>query len=165
VKASVTRRYQFSASHRLHSDALSEAENDRVFGKCNNPYGHGHNYELEVTVRGPVDAQTGLVVTLELLDDYVRRVVVQRFASRNINLDVPEFERLVPTTENIALVIARYLSAGWYEFFGPTGPVLTRVHIQETARNGFELLLPELMQDQLPSLAETGELLAGAGKE
>ncbi len=154
MKASVTRRYHFPASHRLHSPALSESENDRIFGKCNNPYGHGHNYELEVTVRGMINEQTGLVIVIDLLDDYVSRTVLQHFSSRNINLDVPEFNRLVPTTENIAQVIAQYLATDWLSCFGHSGPVLTRVHVQETARNGFELLLLETGQHEIPVLEQ-----------
>lgn len=140
----LTRRYHFSASHRLHSPALSESENARLYGKCNNPFGHGHDYVLEVTVAGPVDSRTGLLVPINLLDRFVAAVVLNRFAYRNINLDVPEFENLVPTTENIAVVIANLLQRNWHlvsDF--PTGPgrQLHRVHLQETDRNGFELVL------------------------
>lgn len=141
MTASVTRKYLFSASHRLHTEALPESENTRIFGKCNNPYGHGHNYELEVTVRGPVKAETGLVVNIGLLDSYVERQAVRRFAYKNINLDVPELEGVVPTTENIVVAIARLLRGDWEVYFGAQGPALTRVHVQETGRNGFELLV------------------------
>jgi 6-pyruvoyltetrahydropterin/6-carboxytetrahydropterin synthase len=143
VMASLTAKYFFSASHRLHTPALSELENARVFGKCNNPYGHGHNYELEVTVRGPVDLDTGLVVNRKLLDEYVQERVVNRFAYRNINLDIPELKDLVPTTENLVNVIAHLLRTDWAAHFGMAGPAPTRLHIQETGRNGFELLMSE----------------------
>ena len=95
----LTRRYQFSASHRLHSVDLSEAENERIFGKCNNPYGHGHNYEVEVTVKGEVDQATGCVVNLSDLDTLVVEQVVAPFDHRNLNEEIVEFRRLVPTTE------------------------------------------------------------------
>jgi 6-pyruvoyltetrahydropterin/6-carboxytetrahydropterin synthase len=143
MKVSLTRRYRFSASHRLDTPALSESENQRVFGKCNNPFGHGHNYELEVTVRGQVIVDTGLVIGLEQLDRYVEAEVLRRLKNRNMNLDVPEFRNLVPTTENLALVIGQFLRAKWREEFGSAGPALVRIYLQETARNGFELLLNE----------------------
>src|SRR5260370_39976532 len=81
----VTRKYSFSASHRLHVDSFSEAENDEIFGKCNNPYGHGHNYELFVTVRGPVDAESGLAVDLHKLDRLVEERVLRTFHLKNMN--------------------------------------------------------------------------------
>lgn len=141
MTASVTRVYRFSASHRLHTVALSESENARVFGKCNNPYGHGHNYELEVTLHGPINPKTGLVVPLAALDRYVEERVLRRFSNRNINEDVAPFETLVPTTENLTTVIADLLCAEW-PFAGGNSPVtLRRVHIQETPRNGFEFIL------------------------
>jgi 6-pyruvoyltetrahydropterin/6-carboxytetrahydropterin synthase len=118
----LTRRYHFSASHRLHSPALSAAENARIFGKCNNPFGHGHNYTLEVTVAEPI------VSILPKLDRLVAERVLSLFAHRNLNLDVPQFAHLVPTTENIALVIADLLKDQL---------PLVRIHIQETDRNSF----------------------------
>jgi 6-pyruvoyltetrahydropterin/6-carboxytetrahydropterin synthase len=139
MTASLSRRYRFSASHRLHTDLLSETENREVFGKCNNPFGHGHNYDLWVTVHGPVDPQTGVIVSLQLLDQYVAEQVLSRFANRNINQDIEEFEGLVPTTENLTFVLARILEQGWRSCFGAGAPSLDRVYIQETARNSFEL--------------------------
>jgi len=141
---SLTRVYQFSASHRLHSPALSQAENARVFGKCNNPYGHGHNYALSVTVAGEVDKVTGRLINVRQLDDFVQLRVLNLFLHRNINEDVPQFAELVPTTENVALVIANLLQQDWAEFGGEAGPRLHRVHVQETDRNGFEVLMPVL---------------------
>ena len=93
MKAHLTRRYLFSASHRLHSAEMSEEENRRVYGKCNNPYGHGHNYALEVTVAGQVDARTGMVCDLVELDDFVGREVLERFGHENLNT-LALFERL-----------------------------------------------------------------------
>ena len=143
MTVSVTRRYRFSASHRLHTELLTEAENARVFGKCNNPFGHGHDYELDVTVTGEVDSETGQVIRMDRLDSYVQDQVLSRFANRYINVDVPEFRDLVPTTENVVLVIAALLREHWTERFGTGGPKLARIHIQETGRNGFELNLTE----------------------
>lgn len=141
MRAALTRRYHFPASHRLHSAALSKAENARVFGKCNNPYGHGHNYQLEVTAHGTVDPETGLVLDVRQLDRFVSAKVLSRFANRNINIDLPEFEQLIPTTENIAIVIGKALEEDWATEFGAGGPKLIRIHIQETDRNGFDLVI------------------------
>jgi 6-pyruvoyltetrahydropterin/6-carboxytetrahydropterin synthase len=141
MTASITRRYRFSASHRLNSSELSDEKNREIFGKCNNPYGHGHNYELEVTVRGVVEPATGLIVSIQALDDYVQSRVLERFSNRYMNLDLIEFAQLVPTTENMASVIAGILSHQWEAAFGKRGPALARIQLQETARNGFELLL------------------------
>src|SRR5579885_3057226 len=99
MKAYLTRRYMFSASHRLHSEALSEAENRTTYGKCNNPYGHGHNYHLEVTVSGQVDHRTGMVCNLVDLDEFVHREILATFDHENLNC-LPEFSKSVPTTEN-----------------------------------------------------------------
>ncbi len=142
MTASLTRRYRFSASHRLHTAALSNAENRRVFGKCNNLYGHGHDYELEVTIHGPVDPRTGLTVPVPELDRYVQTRILSRFANKNINLDVPEFEDIVPTTENLALAVASLLNSEWPLGRERDGDKLTRVHLQETGRNSFEVVLP-----------------------
>ena len=141
MRAALTRRYHFSASHRLHAPALSNAENERVFGKCNNPYGHGHNYQLEVTVHGTVDPETGLVLDVRQLDRFVSDQVLNRFANRNINMDLPEFRQLIPTTENIAIVIAKMLADGWTAEFGAAGAKLIGIHVQETDRNGFDLVI------------------------
>jgi 6-pyruvoyltetrahydropterin/6-carboxytetrahydropterin synthase len=143
MTAAVTRVYRFSASHRLHTAALSDEENAWLFGKCNNPFGHGHNYELEVTVRGVVDEETGLVLRMGALDAYVRTRVLVDFDGKNFNLDVPEFEHAVPTTENVTHAAAERLTLGWEQEFGRTLK-LTRVHLQETARNGFELVIEDL---------------------
>jgi len=136
-----TRLYRFAASHRLHSPALSDAENHSLYGKCNNPYGHGHDYVLEVTAVGPIDPISGRLLPLASLDRLVEEKVLQLFRNRNINLDVAEFAELVPTTENVALVIARLLQQHWAAYLPGSSARLARVHIQETARNGFEVLL------------------------
>jgi 6-pyruvoyltetrahydropterin/6-carboxytetrahydropterin synthase len=131
--AHLTRRYRFSASHRLHSNQLSDDENWRVYGKCNNDYGHGHNYHLEVTVAGPVDAVTGMVVNPADLDRVVAQEVLDPFDHTNLNLDLPCFRELVPTSENLLLEIAGRLAARWA---GPSR--LIKVRLQETGKNFFE---------------------------
>ncbi len=139
---SLTRRYSFPASHRLNVGYLSDAENERMYGKCNNPFGHGHDYILEVTVSGELDQATGLLVPLARLDKYVNEKILRLFAYRNINVDVPEFASLVPTTENVARVIGERARRDWVEFFGDLPIRVSRVHLQETDRNGFEVFLP-----------------------
>jgi len=139
---SITRIYHFAASHRLHAPELSDAENHRVYGKCNNPFGHGHDYVLEVTAKGEVDPITGRILNIAALDDLVSEAVLSRFANRNLNLDIPEFATLVPTTENIALTIANVLDQHWSTYLNGSAARLSRVHIQETGRNSFEVLVP-----------------------
>jgi 6-pyruvoyltetrahydropterin/6-carboxytetrahydropterin synthase len=134
----LTRIYRFSASHRLHSPALSEHENNRVYGKCNHPFGHGHDYTLEVTVAGAVDSVTGRVLPVAMLDRLVEETILRRFSHCNLNLDIRELTDLVPTTENVAITIAKLLEQHW----PACSARLTRVHIQETGRNSFEVLLP-----------------------
>jgi 6-pyruvoyltetrahydropterin/6-carboxytetrahydropterin synthase len=138
----LTRSYRFAASHRLHSPLLSDAENNAIYGKCSNPFGHGHDYILEVTAAGPVDPASGCLLPLAALDRLVEEKVLRRFRNRNVNFDIPEFAHLVPTTENIALVIARLLAQHWAAYLPGSSARLARVHIQETARNSFEVLLP-----------------------
>ncbi|MFI5360343.1 MAG: 6-carboxytetrahydropterin synthase [Elusimicrobiota bacterium] len=103
--AFITRRLTFCAAHRLHSDKLSAEENRRVFGKCNHPNGHGHNYVVEVTVAGPIDPVTGMVFSLTELKDVMADVVEREFDHKNLNLDVAAFKALNPTAENIAAVL------------------------------------------------------------
>src|SRR5579864_395724 len=102
MRAYLTRRYLFSASHRLHNDAMSPQENRTVYGKCNNPYGHGHNYTLEVTVGGQVDPKTGMVCDLADLDAFVGAKIIERFGHENLNR-LQEFAHTVPTTENLCV--------------------------------------------------------------
>ncbi len=131
MKAHLTRRYAFAASHRLHSGQMSEEENRRVYGKCNNPYGHGHNYALEVTVAGPVDPRTGMVCNIVDLDGFVGREVLERFGHENLN-DLPAFRAAVPTTENLCAEIFRLLRDGFR-----AAPV-EKVRLEETMLNSFE---------------------------
>jgi 6-pyruvoyltetrahydropterin/6-carboxytetrahydropterin synthase len=142
LTATVTRRYHFSASHRLHVPSLSEAGNARLYGKCNNPFGHGHNYILSITVSGSVDPNTGLLLNRSELDELVSRQVLSLLAHRNLNLDVPQFAEIVPTTENIALVVTQILHRHWRHYITSGAARLARVHIQETDRNSVELRLP-----------------------
>jgi len=104
-KVAVFRRETFNAAHRLNNPDWDEATNYRVFGKCNNPHYHGHNYELEVKVAGEPAADTGFVMDLKVLSDLIRNLVVERFDHKNLNLDTREFKNLNPTAENIAIVI------------------------------------------------------------
>jgi 6-pyruvoyltetrahydropterin/6-carboxytetrahydropterin synthase len=134
----LTRRYRFAAAHRLHSDALSEEENHSVYGKCNNPYGHGHNYVLEVTVGGPVDPATGMVMDQGLLDGTVERKVLERFDHKHLNLDVENFRNLVPTTENLCIEIYKLLRTELEASNGARSARLQRVRLEETNSNFFE---------------------------
>ncbi len=129
----LTRRYRFSASHRLDTPALTAEENRRLYGKCNNPYGHGHDYVLDVTVEGSPDA-SGQLVNRESLDALVADRVLRRLDHKNLNTDVPELAAAVPTTENLASAIRRFLATEW-----PLAAQLHRVRISETDRNMFEL--------------------------
>ena len=131
AKAYFGRRYQISASHRLHTDALSIEENRAIFGKCNNPHGHGHNYTVEVLVGGAVDPETGMVVNMAALDQVVRARVVSRFDHMNLNLD-PLFVNRVPTTENLCRTVYGLLQDAL-----PAGE-LEYVRVEETENNFFE---------------------------
>ncbi len=135
----VTRRYRFSASHRLHAPPLSEAANRALYGKCNNPFGHGHNYLLEVSARGPIDPETGYAVNVGLLDELVHRVIISPFDHKNLNTEIPEFAAQVPTTENLGLEILRRLRREWPAVLGAPWPVLEKTRIAETERNIFEV--------------------------
>ena len=131
MKAHLTRRYLFSASHRLHSGEMSEDENRATYGKCNNPYGHGHNYALEVTVSGQVDPSTGMVCNLVDLDQCVEKEVVSRYNLGNLNV-MKEFAVTVPTTENLCIQIFEILQRRFPHAH------LERVRIEETMMNSFE---------------------------
>jgi 6-pyruvoyltetrahydropterin/6-carboxytetrahydropterin synthase len=133
----VTRRYQFSASHRLHAVGLSDEENRALYGKCNHPYGHGHNYVLEVSARGPLDEVSGRAVDTEALDRLVARHVTSEFDHRNLNREVAAFSSVVPTSENLGVEIFGRLAAHWEESFPGEWPKLERVRIAETPRNFF----------------------------
>ncbi len=137
LKIELGRRYRFSASHRLHSSKLSEEENRRVYGKCNNPYGHGHNYVVEVSVSGPVDPATGMIANLADLDGFVEREVIEPFDHKSLNEDVSAFRENVPTTENICKEIFERLK------HFPMAK-LERVRVEETGNNTFEYAGEEL---------------------
>jgi 6-pyruvoyltetrahydropterin/6-carboxytetrahydropterin synthase len=129
----LTRRYRFSASHRLDTPALSPEENRKLYGKCNNPYGHGHDYVLDVTVAGSPD-ESGQIVGREALDGLVAERILARFDHRNLNVDLPELAGVVATTESLAVAIEMALKERW-----PLEAKLDRVRISETERNIFEL--------------------------
>ncbi|HXR17643.1 MAG TPA: 6-carboxytetrahydropterin synthase [Terriglobales bacterium] len=127
----MTRRYMFSASHRLHSEAMSDAENAATYGKCNNPYGHGHNYALEIMVSGTVDDSTGMVCNLTDLDGFVQREILVRFDHQNLNT-LPQFAEMVPTTENLCIAVYDILQRGFQAAH------LEKVRFEETMMNSFE---------------------------
>jgi 6-pyruvoyltetrahydropterin/6-carboxytetrahydropterin synthase len=127
----LARRYRFCASHRLHSAQLDEEENWRVYGKCNNPYGHGHNYVVEVAVSGPVDPATGMIANLDDLDAFVEREVIEPFDHKYLNEEIAEFRKNVPTTENLCIEIFQRLRRF------PQAR-LERVRVEETGQNSFE---------------------------
>ncbi len=108
-RVAVYRKENFNAAHRLHNPAWDEATNDRVFGKCNNPHYHGHNYELIVKLTGEIDPATGYVYDMKLLSDLIREQIIDRFDHKNLNEDTVEFKDLNPTAENIVVVIYRIL--------------------------------------------------------
>jgi len=130
MKAYLTRRYLFSASHRLHTDAMPEDWNRATYGKCNNLYGHGHNYHVEVTVSGAVDPATGMVCNLVDLDGFVRAEILERFGHQNLNT-LPEFKDIVPTTENLCIRIYEILQRGFHHAH------LEKVRMEETMMNSF----------------------------
>jgi 6-pyruvoyltetrahydropterin/6-carboxytetrahydropterin synthase len=135
----LTQTYHFSASHRLHLPQLSDADNQALFGRCNNPFGHGHNYVLQVSVEGELNPQTGQVVDLAALNELVQRQVVGVYDHKYINQDLPEFATLTATTENIAVDIRDRLRTVW-----PAGfPALAGIGVQETKRNVIKLPVNE----------------------
>ncbi len=140
----VTRKYRFSASHRLHAAQLSDAENRELYGKCNNPFGHGHNYEIAVTVRGAVEAESGRAVDLAVLDGLVQREVLAPLDHRNLNEDVEVFRGMAPTSENLGREVVRRLKQNWTAVFPGGAPRLEHVAIAETSRNGFEVSAHEV---------------------
>jgi 6-pyruvoyltetrahydropterin/6-carboxytetrahydropterin synthase len=135
----LAKRYPFSASHRLHSSQLSDEENARLFGKCNNPFGHGHNYVLEVSVTGEGDPDSGMLLSRAELDNLVRKAVLDKVDHANLNTDVASMRGVVPTTENLALMIGSWLREACEQEFQGRPVRLDRVRIEETARNTFEV--------------------------
>ena len=128
----VTRRLHFNAAHRVHNPALSDEENDRLFGKCNNPNWHGHNYVLEVSVQGPIEERTGYVLDLGKVKEIVTREVVDKIDHKNFNIDVEFMHGIIPTSENIAVNIWRILAPR----LAPAR--LTRVRLWESENNMVE---------------------------
>jgi 6-pyruvoyltetrahydropterin/6-carboxytetrahydropterin synthase len=128
----LTRIYEFSVAHRLHNIVLSDEENRELYGKCNSPYGHGHNYFLELTVKGEIDPKTGMIVDLGYLDQIVKETVLSRFDHKYLNLDTVEFKELNPTSENFVKVI--------WELLEPElkGAKLHKLRLRETSKNYFE---------------------------
>jgi len=131
MKLHLCRRYRFCASHRLHSAQLGEEENRRVYGKCNNPFGHGHNYVVEIAMSGPVNQATGMIANLSELDEFVEREVIEPFDHTYLNEEIAEFRASVPTAENICMEIFKRLR----RFPQAT---LERVRVEETGNNSFE---------------------------
>ena len=129
-RAYLSRRYRLSASHRLHTEAFSDEQNRAIYGKCNNPHGHGHNYVIEVTMGGPVHPATGMVCDLPALDTFAREHLLDRFDRKNLNT-LPEFQSAVSSTENFTREVHRIFSAF------PQAQ-LTGVRIEETSNNSFE---------------------------
>jgi 6-pyruvoyltetrahydropterin/6-carboxytetrahydropterin synthase len=131
LKIELGRRYRFAASHRLHTSQLSDEENCRVYGKCDNPFGHGHNYLVEVSVSGEVDPATGMIANLADLDGFVERQIIEPFDHRYLNEEVAAFRETVPTTENLCIEIFQRLK-------NFPKAKLERVRIEETGHNSFE---------------------------
>jgi 6-pyruvoyltetrahydropterin/6-carboxytetrahydropterin synthase len=129
----LTQRYRFAASHRLDSPSFTVEQNQALYGKCNNPFGHGHDYVLEISVEGPLD-DSGQTVNRREMDRLVHDSVIRHLDHKNLNADVAEFENTVPTTENLASFIEGKLLENW-----SLPPRLARIRIIETARNTFDL--------------------------
>jgi 6-pyruvoyltetrahydropterin/6-carboxytetrahydropterin synthase len=127
-RLTVTRRVHFNAAHRLHNPKLSDAENRRIYGLCNNPNYHGHNYELDVSIEGEVDPLTGYVADLGEIKRIVEDLVVSRMDHRNLNLDVPELQGIIPSTENVTVTI-------WKMLEGKLPGTLKKIVLWETPRN------------------------------
>ena len=133
----LTKRYGFAASHRLFAPSLSDARNREIFGKCANPFGHGHNYSLEVSVHGAPDPRSGMVLQRSALDRWVESAVIERVDHTHLNSEITEFGKLVPTSENLLVVIEGWLREAWPEHF-PGKPLrLAGLRLEETPRNSF----------------------------
>ena len=138
----LTRRYRFSATHRLYSEALSDAANREIYGKCANDNGHGHNYQVFITMKGPIDPVTGMCCDLDALDALVGERVIDRYDHRHLNLDVEDYVDLVPTGENIVRriwdLLAEAASGSGVRGDQTAGPWLHKVRLVETRDNAFE---------------------------
>jgi 6-pyruvoyltetrahydropterin/6-carboxytetrahydropterin synthase len=143
----LTRVYRFSASHRLHSPLLSPDENLAAYGKCTNPYGHGHDYTIEITVKGPLDARKGRLLPVAALDRLVEKAVIRPMNRRNLNVEVKEFASLVPTTENLAQVIGQRIARAWPAEFADSPVRFEKLRIIETRKNMFEMKAPMATPD------------------
>jgi 6-pyruvoyltetrahydropterin/6-carboxytetrahydropterin synthase len=128
----ITRRLEFSAAHRLHNPQLSDAENERLYGVCNNPKGHGHNYAVEVTVRGPIPKQTGMVMDLKELSDVLQKVIHTPCDHKHLNHDVAMFEGIIPTAENLAIQFWNVVAAELVKY---PGVKLHNVRVIESRNN------------------------------
>ena len=128
-KTAIIRKEHFNAAHRLHNENWSDEKNQQVFGKCNNPNFHGHNYEIEVKVMGEVDPETGYVMDIDELKQLIRKWVTHRYDHKNLNLDVDDFKSINPTAENIARVVYNNLRSELNEKYE------LRIRLYETARN------------------------------
>lgn len=137
MKVAVYRKAHFNAAHRLHNPDWDEATNQNVFGKCNNPHFHGHNYNLEVKVVGEIDPETGYVIDMKILKDLIEEYVIERFDHKNLNVETEEFQQLNPTAENIAVVIYQLLRKQLDEKFQLT------IKLYETERNFVEFPVHE----------------------
>ena len=138
--AHFTRRYRLSASHRLHAPCLTDQQNRDTYGKCNNPYGHGHNYFVEITVSGPIDPETGFVVDMPKLDALAQRELIDRFDAQHMNADATFSGDFVPSTENFSYEVERVFRAG-VPLLDPTGHLrLHSIRVEETANNSFDLI-------------------------
>jgi 6-pyruvoyltetrahydropterin/6-carboxytetrahydropterin synthase len=133
MKVAAIRKAHFNAAHRLHNPAWSDEQNRAVFGLCNNPHYHGHNYELEVRVSGEIDPETGMVIDLGWLAQRIKEQIENRFDHKNLNIEVEEFRNLNPTAENICLVIWKILRAQLPEQYD------LQVRLYETPRNFVEV--------------------------
>ncbi|TNE72299.1 MAG: 6-carboxytetrahydropterin synthase [Bacteroidetes bacterium] len=131
-RTSVIRREHFNAAHRLHNPGWSDETNQRIFGKCNNPNYHGHNYVIEVKVTGEVDPDTGYVIDTKILSDLIKREITERYDHKNLNLDIPEFKDLNPTAENIARMIYERLR------IHISDKLDLKIRLYETERNSVE---------------------------
>ena len=129
----LSQKFEFSATHRLHNPSLSEEENCRTFGKCNNPHGHGHNYEVQVTLAGRPD-ESGVLVNIPAFEHIVGSSVIDKFDHKNLNVELPEFRELIPTVENIAMTIYRLLKPK----FNDAGAKLAAVTVWETPKTWCE---------------------------
>ncbi|TAH21203.1 MAG: 6-carboxytetrahydropterin synthase [Cytophagales bacterium] len=137
MKTSVFRKEHFNAAHRLHNPHWSPQKNEQIFGKCNNPNFHGHNYDLIVQVIGEIDPETGYVMDMKVLSDIIKENILDRFDHKNLNMEVSEFQNLNPTAENIALVIWQILKEKINTLINPN--LAIKVKLYETERNFVEV--------------------------